>query len=70
MIPNAFAAVGNERTITVQNAPGSSVPGCEKFDGCFIPNRPSIRPGDTVVWTNPDTNMDEFVSVFRIGRSI
>ena len=55
MIPNAFAAVGNERTITVQNAPGSSVPGCEKFDGCFIPNRPSIRPGDTVVWTNPDT---------------
>ena len=55
MIPNAFAAVGNERTITVQNVPGSSVPGCEKFDGCFIPNRPSIRPGDTVVWTNPDT---------------
>ena len=55
MIPNAFAAVGNERTITVQNAPGSSVPGCEKTDGCFISHRVSIRPGDTVVWTNPDT---------------
>ena len=61
MIPNAFAAVGNERTITVQNAPGSSVPGCEKTDGCFISHRVSIRPGDTVVWTNPDI-MSHFVA--------
>ena len=61
MVPNAFAAVGNERTITVQNAPGSSVPGCEKTDGCFISHRVSIRPGDTVVWTNPDI-MSHFVA--------
>ena len=61
MIPNAFAAVGNERTITVQNAPGSSVPGCEKTDGCFISHRVSIRPGDTIVWTNPDI-MSHFVA--------
>ena len=53
MIPNAFAV--NERTVTIQNSPGSSVPGCEETNGCFIDSRKTIRPGDTVVWTNPDT---------------
>ena len=51
MIPNAFAV----KEITVQNAPGSSVPGCEKTDRCFIPSTVRINLGDTVVWTNPDT---------------
>ena len=50
MVPNAFAV----KEITVQNAPGSSVPGCEKTDRCFIPSTAKINPGDTVVWTNPD----------------
>ena len=53
MVPSVFAV--NERTVTVQNAPGSSVPGCEKFNGCFIPNSTKLDPGDTVLWTNPDT---------------
>jgi len=57
MIPNAFA-----EKLTVQNAPGSSVPGCEKTDGCFVPGRFTIDPGDTVVWTNPDTMMHFVVS--------
>ena len=51
MVPNAFAV----KEITVQNAPGSSVSGCEKTDRCFIPSTAKINPGDTVVWTNPDT---------------
>jgi plastocyanin len=59
MIPNAFAV--NERTVTVHNAPGSSVPGCEETNGCFVSNRVTIRPGDTVLWTNPDT-MIHFVT--------
>ena len=51
MIPNAFAVV----EVIVQNAPGSSVSGCEKTDSCFIPSTVTINVGDTVVWTNPDT---------------
>jgi len=43
------------RTITVQNAPGSSVPGCEETNACFIPNRMTVDPGDIIMWTNPDT---------------
>ena len=59
MIPNAFAV--NERTIEVKNAPGSLVPGCEETNGCFLPDRQSIKPGDTIVWTNPDT-MSHYVA--------
>ncbi len=49
MIPNAFAGEWpNERTVTVQNAPGSSVPGCEETNACFIPNRMTVDPGDII----------------------
>ena len=53
MVPNAFAV--NERTVTVQFTPGSTVPGCEEYNSCFIPNRVTIRPGDTITWDNSDT---------------
>jgi len=53
MVPNAFAV--NERTVTVQFTPGSTVPGCEQYNSCFIPNTASIRPGDTITWDNSDT---------------
>ena len=49
MVPNAFAI----KTVTVQNAPGSSVSGCQP--NCFTPNTVRINPGDIVRWTNPDT---------------
>ena len=40
--PNAFA-MGH--AVTVTNAPGSSVPGCEETDNCFIPSTVTIPPG-------------------------
>ena len=42
-------------TVTIQNAVGSSVPGCENTNSCFIPSSVIIEEGDTVTWTNPDS---------------
>jgi len=49
-IPAAYAA-----EVEVKNAPGSSVPGCEETNECFIPSPVNIAIGDTVTWVNDDT---------------
>jgi len=49
-IPAAYAA-----EVVVNNAPGSSVPGCEETNECFIPSPVNIAIGDTVKWLNDDT---------------
>ena len=41
--------------VTVTNAVGSSTPGCEETNECFIPNPVTIDIGDTVTWENVDT---------------
>ena len=43
------------KTVTVVNPAGTSVPGCEETDECFVPSSVSINVGDTVRWTNEDT---------------
>jgi len=50
--PSAFA---DHTSATVTNAPGSSTPGCDDTDSCFIPNPVSIAMGGTVTWENTDT---------------
>ena len=47
--PSAFADV------TVTNAPGSSTPGCEDTNSCFIPNPVTVEVGAIVTWDNTDT---------------
>ena len=47
-VPDAFAA-----TYTVENAQGSSTPGCEP--NCFIPATLTISPGDMVTFVNNDS---------------
>jgi len=47
--PSAFA----DKTVT--NAPGSSTPGCEDTNNCFIPSTVTIEVGETVTWENTDT---------------
>ena len=47
-VPDAFAA-----TYTVENAQGSSSPGCEP--DCFIPATLTISPGDMVTFANNDS---------------
>ncbi len=48
--PSAYAA-----EVIVNNAPGSSVPGCEETNECFIPSPVNIAIGDMVTWVNDDT---------------
>ena len=53
--PPAFAEHGEGgMSATVTNSPGSSTPGCENTDNCFIPSTVVITAGGTVTWENTD----------------
>jgi len=53
--PSAFAEHGEGgMAVTVTNAPGSSTPGCETTDNCFMPSTVVITAGGTVTWENTD----------------
>ena len=43
------------QTVDVSMPSGTSSPGCEETDSCFIPSMVSINSGDTVNWINDDT---------------
>ena len=47
-------AVGPQ-THSVEIPVGTSVPGCEDTDSCFLPANITINAGDTVEWPNVDT---------------
>ena len=47
-VPQAFADV------TITNAPGSSTPGCEDTDSCFIPSTVTVSVGEIITWSNTD----------------
>lgn len=49
-IPYAFA-----ETISVSIPQGTSVPGCETTNECFIPHEVAIKAGDQVTWSNNDS---------------
>ena len=54
--PSAFAEHGEGgMAATVTNAPGSSTPGCEETDNCFVPSTVVITAGGTITWENTDT---------------
>jgi predicted secreted protein with PEFG-CTERM motif len=50
--PTAFA---DHMTASVSITAGSSVPGCEANNECFVPYQVSIDPGGEVTWSNDDT---------------
>jgi len=53
--PSAFAEHGEGgMSATVENAAGSSTPGCEETDNCFVPSTVVITAGGTVTWENTD----------------
>jgi len=52
-VPQAFA---DHDEVTITNAPGSSTPGCEETDSCFIPSVVTLSKADTeVTFANTDT---------------
>ena len=55
--PSVFAEHGEGgMSATVTNSPGSSTPGCENTDNCFIPSTVVITAGGTVTWENTDNS--------------
>ena len=48
------AAFADHVVAEVINAEGSSVPGCEAINACFIPHTVTIAVGGEVTWSNPD----------------
>ena len=51
----APASHADHPTAEVSFAPGSSVPGCEATDECFIPADVTVDVGGEVTWNNDDT---------------
>jgi len=49
--PSAFAA---HHEVTITNAPGSSTPGCEETNSCFVPSTATVEVGAIVTWDNTD----------------
>ena len=47
--------VAGPQTISVDMPLGTSVPGCEETNECYIPANITINVGDTVEWINVDT---------------
>ncbi len=43
------------QTVSVDMPSGTSVPGCEETDACYVPSTITINVADTVEWTNSDT---------------
>ena len=43
------------KTVNVEIPSGTSSPGCEETNKCFVPSSVTINVGDTVEWTNGDT---------------
>jgi len=43
------------KTVSVDTPTGTSVPGCEETNECYLPASVTINAGDTVEWTNSDT---------------
>ncbi len=54
-------------TVEVSMPTGTSVPGCEETDSCFIPSSVSISAGSTVVWMNDDTAAHTVTSGGPVG---
>ena len=57
MIPSVIA-----ETYTIESAQGSSTPGCEETNNCFIPFLLHIEIGDTVIFQNNDNVAHTFTS--------
>jgi predicted secreted protein with PEFG-CTERM motif len=51
----ASPAFADHMNAEVSIAQGSSVPGCEKTNECFIPSEVTIDVGGEVTWSNDDT---------------
>jgi len=43
------------QTLTISMPSGTSIPGCEETNACYLPASVTVNAGDTVIWSNDDT---------------
>ena len=48
-------AYGDHSMASVSIPAGTSIPGCEATNECFIPSDVTVDKGGEVIWTNDDT---------------
>ena len=53
--PPKATAPTTPKSVTVSMPAGTSVPGCEETNACYIPASASIAVGGIVTWSNDDT---------------
>ena len=53
--------------ITVSLPAGSSAPGCEETDACYIPSSVNVSAGEMVTWSNDDTAAHTVTSGTAVG---
>ena len=53
--PETTEEPSGPQTVSVDIPGGTSVPGCEETNECWLPTSVTINTGDTVEWTNSDT---------------
>ena len=62
-VPAANAQTGKLPSTPVISIPaGTSVPGCEECDNCFIPSNITVRANQTIIWTNDDDMAHHIIS--------
>lgn len=54
VVPEPKVVTGPQ-TVKASIPKGTSVPGCEEKNACYLPSSVSIKVGDTVKWSNDDT---------------
>ena len=55
MMEEPAAVTAGPKTVVVTVPAGTSVPGCEETNECYLPPSVSINTGDTISWDNVDT---------------
>jgi len=50
-----FRIISGVNSASISIPQGTSVPGCEVFDECYIPYEVTVEVGSEVTWTNDDT---------------
>ena len=58
----SFSQVAYADDVTVSIPERSSIPGCEETNSCYIPSRVTIDVGDSVTWSNDDSEAHSVTS--------
>ena len=64
---SGMAVFADHLVVEVDNVKGSSMPGCETTNDCFVPHTATIDVGGKVIWSNPDLTAHTVTSGTIVG---